>query len=267
MGEEMTRAETDRVREVVGAFQNPEALEAAVDSLEVSGFDRAAISVLATDAKAKAQIDRFYQTLGALEDSSRATHASFVSRDSRTEGEAAAVGIPLYVGGLAGGAAVAAGGGALALAIAATAGGAVAGAGVGALLAGAIAHRHAVNVREQLRKGGLVLWVSVVDAEAEKRAIAILERAGAGDVHVHQVKDEPSLGDTRLPQADPFLLESDPVPPPPLADAVHGHLEYATARGNDYPAHEQMFHTFVTLTKSAVASIVVILILMAIFLA
>ena len=47
----------------------------------------------------------------------------------------------------------------------------------------------------------------------------------------------------------------------------HGQLEYATAAGNDYPAHEQMYHTFVTLTRSALAVIVVILILMAIFLA
>ena len=46
----------------------------------------------------------------------------------------------------------------------------------------------------------------------------------------------------------------------------HGQLEYATASGNDYAAHEQMYLTFVTLTKSALAVIVVILILMAIFL-
>jgi hypothetical protein len=47
----------------------------------------------------------------------------------------------------------------------------------------------------------------------------------------------------------------------------HGQLEYAAARGNDYPAHEQMYRTFVTLTRTFVAVIVVILILMAIFLA
>ena len=46
----------------------------------------------------------------------------------------------------------------------------------------------------------------------------------------------------------------------------HGQLEYATARGNDYLSHEQMYRTFVTLTKSAVAVIAVIVILMAIFL-
>ncbi len=213
MNEDTTRpAAKENACEAVGVFQNPDALEAAVDALEVSGFDRAAISVLATGTKAKTQIDRFYRTLGALEDSGGATHAAFVSRDSRTAGEAAAVGIPLYVGGFAGAAAAAASGGALALAVAATVAGAAAGAGLGALLAVAIARRHAADVREQLRKGGLVLWVSVADAEAEKRAVAVLEKAGAADIHVHEVKDRFSLDDTPLvvPQADPFLLESDP---------------------------------------------------------
>jgi len=46
----------------------------------------------------------------------------------------------------------------------------------------------------------------------------------------------------------------------------HGQVEYATASGNDYPGHEQMYRTFVTLTKSFVAVIAVIVILMAIFL-
>ena len=45
-----------------------------------------------------------------------------------------------------------------------------------------------------------------------------------------------------------------------------GQIQYATARGNDYPAHEQMYRTFVTLTRSGIAVIVVTLILMAIFL-
>jgi hypothetical protein len=45
-----------------------------------------------------------------------------------------------------------------------------------------------------------------------------------------------------------------------------GQLEYATASGNDYPAHEQMYRTFVTLTKTFLAVIALIVILMAIFL-
>jgi Bacterial aa3 type cytochrome c oxidase subunit IV len=49
--------------------------------------------------------------------------------------------------------------------------------------------------------------------------------------------------------------------------ADHGEVEYATATGNDLAAHEQTYHSFVTLVKAILAVIVVILILMAFFLA
>ena len=48
--------------------------------------------------------------------------------------------------------------------------------------------------------------------------------------------------------------------------ADHAEAEYATATGNDYPAHEQMYRSFVTLTKAMIAIVVAIVILMAIFL-
>jgi len=48
--------------------------------------------------------------------------------------------------------------------------------------------------------------------------------------------------------------------------ADRAEIEYATATGNDYPAHEQTYRNFVTLVKVSLAIIVVILILMAFFL-
>jgi hypothetical protein len=48
--------------------------------------------------------------------------------------------------------------------------------------------------------------------------------------------------------------------------AAHDTPEYSTAPGNDYPAHEQMFRTFVSLAKWSVISIAIIFILMAYFL-
>jgi Bacterial aa3 type cytochrome c oxidase subunit IV len=48
--------------------------------------------------------------------------------------------------------------------------------------------------------------------------------------------------------------------------ADHGEVEYATAAGMDYPAHEQTYRSFVTLVKGVLAAVVVILILMAYFL-
>jgi len=48
--------------------------------------------------------------------------------------------------------------------------------------------------------------------------------------------------------------------------ADHGEVQYATATGNDLAAHEQTYRSFVTLVKSVVAAVVVIVILMAVFL-
>jgi hypothetical protein len=48
--------------------------------------------------------------------------------------------------------------------------------------------------------------------------------------------------------------------------ADHGEVEYATADGNDYPAHEDMYRSFVTLVKVGIAVVATIVILMAYFL-
>ena len=48
--------------------------------------------------------------------------------------------------------------------------------------------------------------------------------------------------------------------------ADHGELEYATADGNDYAAHEQMYLNFVKMVKVGVVTVAIIVILMAYFL-
>jgi hypothetical protein len=48
--------------------------------------------------------------------------------------------------------------------------------------------------------------------------------------------------------------------------ADHADVEYATAEGNDYAAHEQTYENFITMTKVMIAVIATIVILMAYFL-
>jgi hypothetical protein len=48
--------------------------------------------------------------------------------------------------------------------------------------------------------------------------------------------------------------------------ADHGEVEYATATGNDYAAHEQTYENFITLVKVVMAIVVTIVVLMAYFL-
>jgi hypothetical protein len=49
------------VREAVGVFADPAALERAVDELEIASFDRAALSVLATDETIKDRVGHLYR--------------------------------------------------------------------------------------------------------------------------------------------------------------------------------------------------------------
>jgi VIT1/CCC1 family predicted Fe2+/Mn2+ transporter len=196
-----------RAREAVGVFADPDALEAAVDELEIAGFDRAGISILASDQKVMERVGHLYRSAAEAAGDPRAPQGAFISRHSRSEGEAAFVGIPFYVGGFAGAWAMVVAGSTLAAAIAATILGGAVGAGLGALLAHAVARHHADRVHEQLEQGGLVLWVSTPDEAAERRALAALQKCGAASVHIHTVqrqwgpKDRP-LGDAQL---DPFL--------------------------------------------------------------
>lgn len=48
--------------------------------------------------------------------------------------------------------------------------------------------------------------------------------------------------------------------------AEHSEVAYTTADGNDYKEHERTYLAFLTLTKWAVGSLVVLLVLMAYFL-
>lgn len=205
-GPPVARPWTYLVREVVGVLPDADALEAAVDELEHAGFSPAGISVLGTE-RAGGRLGRAYRSVLQAEDDSDAPQAAFVSEDTRVEGEAAAVALPFMIAGMAGAAAVVASGGILAGAIAATILGGAVGGGLGGLLAQAVAQRHAKRIAAQIASGGLVLWVSVPNDAAEQQAIAVLNRIGAHDVHVHTIQR--SWGPRNRPlanvQVDPFL--------------------------------------------------------------
>ncbi len=48
--------------------------------------------------------------------------------------------------------------------------------------------------------------------------------------------------------------------------ADHGEIQYATATGNDYPAHEDTYRGFVKLVKVSIVIVAIIVIGMAYFL-
>jgi hypothetical protein len=183
--------QTAILREAVGLFHEPEKLHAAVSELQSCGFDRAEISLLAREGILDGDVAKDYADMHDAERDPAAPRQAVVGetdvRQARTLGTSmaavvaafAALGITIFSGGAA----------AAALAAAAAAGG---GAGaVGYALGQRAGHDEDDHIRQQLDRGGVLLWVRTRDAEHERRAGEILWRHGATDV---QILDTPVSG-------------------------------------------------------------------------
>jgi len=196
-------AETVTLREVVGVFHDEKALEAATDELQECGFDRAEISLLASDSAVAEKLGHAYQRVAELEDDRAAARMAYVSKEDYGAAEGGLISGLVYVGALAGAGAVVASGGALGgvLLAAALSGGT--GGAVGLGLARWLEHRRAQRLHEQLEKGGLLVWVHVEGEDREKRAIDILQKYAAEDVHAHELGAE---SDTQGPMPYPPFL-------------------------------------------------------------
>ncbi len=176
-----------QVREAVGVFHNAMAFEAAIDHLERSGFDRADISVLASEHAITEKLGHRYERASELEDDAAVPRATFVERESLVEGQSLIIGGLAYVGALAAiGAVVSSGGTALTAFLAA---GLVGGSGglLGTAFATRLGQKRADHITDQLVHGGLLLWVRLRDEEHEARALKILREHAGDDVHAHNI--------------------------------------------------------------------------------
>jgi hypothetical protein len=182
----VSQAARDRAREAVAVFEDAETFQAAIDELLSSGFDRSDLSLLAGRHAVAKKLGHALESVVEAEDDPNVPRAAYVSTESVGDAEGALVGGLFYVGAmLAGGAMVASGGTAAGAVVAALLAGGAAGS-IGTVLARWLGHHHADYLQQQLDCGGLLLWVNVRDAEHEERALEILSRHSAHDVHVHE---------------------------------------------------------------------------------
>jgi hypothetical protein len=195
------------IREAVAVFHDHKTFQAAVDDLLNAGFDYRDISLLAGEQAVEQKLGRYYEKISDLEDDPDVPRVAYADRDSLVEGRAALVGGLGYIGAVAAAGAIVATGGTLAVAIA----GAVIAGGSGGLI-GTLGARwlgrdRAKDVQAQLEKGGLLLWVRVRDNVCERRAIQILTRLSADDVHVHELpaSKDPEGAPWQDFSPDPFL--------------------------------------------------------------
>lgn len=183
----LTEKNYTQAREVVGVFDNAVALEAAIDELLSSGFDRADLSLLASTETVDAKLGRHYKRVEEIECREDVPRTHYVSTDAIGLAEGALVSSLVYVGALVAAGAVVASGGSLAATIA---GAALAGGGgglIGVALANLVGKHHAQYLQEQLERGGLLLWVHAWDEAREARAREILKRNSGRDVHACEI--------------------------------------------------------------------------------
>ena len=177
----------ETIREAVGVFFNAETLEAAMDELLSSGFDKAELGLVAGDFTVKQKLGHIYTEANEAADDPDAPRTAFVAKDSLGDTPRAWLGSALSIGAaVAGGLVVVSAGvlgGALALA---TAGGVAVG-GMGAILARLIGQSDAEYLEEQVGEGHLLLFVRTRDAALEKRASEILSKHSAYDVRIYSV--------------------------------------------------------------------------------
>ncbi len=177
---------SDTIRNAVAAFAAAEALESAVSDLQSHGFDRADISFQVRKGFS-GHLARDYDEAREVADDPHAPRAAVVDetdlRQLRTLGTSLAATLAAFAA--AGFAVFTGGAGSLAIGAAAIAAGGVGAAG--SLLGRAAGKGQETFLREQLERGGILLWVRTPDGAAELRAVEILRRHAADDVHVLDV--------------------------------------------------------------------------------
>jgi hypothetical protein len=181
----MLTSERESICEVVGVFHEADELESAIDELLSTGFDRAQISLLASERAIEDKLKSRRQPVTRLADDPIAPRTPYVSTAAIGDAKGALIGGLTYVGATSAIGAVVMAGGALAtiLIAAVVAGGA--GTLLGSILARLVGQHHADNLNEHIESGGLLLWVQAWEPEDEPLAISILRKYGGIDIHSH----------------------------------------------------------------------------------
>jgi hypothetical protein len=173
------------IPEAVGVFDTFEAQQAAFYDLRSVGFHHSDISLLGSQEALEEKLGKAYWHAAELEDDPRAPRAHFVSEEAIGELEGAIVGGFFFVGSYIAMAAMLTPASTLAASIAAIAIGGSPSAVIGTLLARRVGKHHKEYYENQIRHGGILMWVRTRDKEHEDLAVKIMEGHSGRDVHVH----------------------------------------------------------------------------------
>jgi hypothetical protein len=178
------------IREAVGIFHRSANLQDAIDELLGSGFHRAELSLLASESAVQAKLGHRYEKVNVLADDPTIPRSAYISAEAIGDAEGGLIGGLVYVGAVVAAGVVVASGGTLTAGIVAAALAGGASGLIGSVLAKCVGDHHAHYLRDQIAHGGQLLWVRTWNTEDEERAVEILKRHSASEVHIHALPAE-----------------------------------------------------------------------------
>ncbi len=171
------------MKEAVGLFHNADQLQLAIKELERTDFPRDAMSILGADEDAiKKQFG--YMDVEQLEEADIKKEAPIRSEE-RGIGASVAVTGSIYIGAMA--VALAAGAVTIPGILAAAVIGGAGGGAVGGVLAKILGDKYDATIEDQIKKGGILLWVRASNADQENKACDILREYGADHIKIRDI--------------------------------------------------------------------------------
>ena len=172
------------MREAVAVFEDAVSLEAAVAELRASGFADEDLSIVGGEEIVEEKLGHTRQQIEQAEDDPSLPREQVIAADElagheRTLANAYSI-MPTLLGA---GAVVATTGPLAAIVVGALSAGTL----LSTTLAGLMDARYADHLDEQLGHGHVLLWARTPDEESERKAVEVLTRHGAKDVHVHEM--------------------------------------------------------------------------------
>lgn len=176
------------VREAVGVFHDPDALNGAISDLIGAGVDRAELSLLAQESTLAGEpADDYAATIRRAEDDPAAPRQAVYADTDVRQGRTLATSMASVIAAFAASGAVVLTGGAAAAALLAALGAGGGAGALGALVGKRVGDERRHHLEEQMARGGILLWVKIMKPTMERRICKILERHAADDVHVHDI--------------------------------------------------------------------------------
>jgi hypothetical protein len=175
------------IKEIIGIFPTMRKLEEAIDELHFVGIDQADISMLADREEVKRKLGFEYKDVNEVVDNPDVPRSAYVSTEAVGAGEGGVISAFIYVGTLvAAGLAVSLKWSIAKIVLTAILAAFVSGA-LGIFFADLIYKHRKKYIREQLERGGLVLWVTIRDPKYEKKIKEILKKHSAQNIHAHDL--------------------------------------------------------------------------------